>query len=69
MKKLQVRKFASISLDESQKNKKPQKRPASPQSKQPVLVPNPVSQLGTGRIYPKVVPMPVGMPVPKKIKV
>lgn len=67
--KFQVRKFASINLDESPKNKKPQKRPGSPQNKQPVLVPNPVSHQGAGRVYPKVIPMPVSIQAPKKMKV
>lgn len=73
MKVFQVRKFASINLDESSKDKKPPKRPGSPLNKPHlVLMPNPVAQsVGQSRTYPKIIPMPVGVGAtgPKKMKV
>ncbi|CAG9792004.1 unnamed protein product [Diatraea saccharalis] len=59
---IQVKKFASINIDES-KEKKPQKRPASPVKNKPIFMKNPVALAQCQKII-----TPVTMPPLKKIR-
>ncbi|RVE45967.1 hypothetical protein evm_009370 [Chilo suppressalis] len=60
---IQVKKFASINIDDASKEKKAQKRPASPIKSKPVLMKNPVAIAQSQNMI-----QPILMPALKKIR-